>query len=512
METIVNWIISKAKAVAAWIVNDPGLIKLTKEQRIAAALMVNDAIDYAARIEALNNQMREHMEQAETILATAEADNRELTQDEDNQHQAILSNFRKLRAEANRMQEMQDNAEFMRGSADPSARPSPNVPDPQNGLVNQHPNQTGANRERSDRVQIIENSAAHGFRHFGEFARAVRNGSAKNAAVGNIDPRLLVNAPTSFSQEGVGADGGFLVPPEYSQAIMRQVMGEDTLLSMCDELQTARNSIAIPQDVTTPYGTSGIQAYWEGEAAQYTQSKPQFKLKQERLSKLTALVPVDEEMLEDAPLIGSYLNLKAPEVMTSKVNDAIINGTGAGQPLGFMNSGALITVAKETSQVADTIVAENIDKMWSRMRAKFWRNAVWLINQDIMPELDNMVRLVKNVAGTENVGGVPAYMPPNGLSASPYGTLKGRPVIPVEGMQTLGDLGDIALVDLSQYMAATKAGGIRSDVSVHLWFDYDVTAFKFRFRLAGSPWFDSAVTPKNSTNTLSPFVTLAARA
>ena len=217
-------------------------------------------------------------------------------------------------------------------------------------------------------------------------------------------------------------------------------------------------------------------------------------------------------MLEDGPLIGSYLNSKAPEVISFKISDAIVNGSGAGQPLGFMNSGSLITVAKESGQGADTLLAENIDKMWARMYAPSWGNAVWLINQDIMPELDNMFRPVKNVAGTENVGGIPAYMPANGLSQSPYGTLKGRPVIPVQSMQTLGDLGDIALTDLGKYMAATKAGGVSTDVSMHLWFDYDMACFKFRFRLAGAPWFDEPISPKNGSKTLSPFITLAARA
>jgi len=399
---------------------------------------------------------------------------------------------------------------FMATSGNPANAPAPQNIDPQNtNIVPRHvpaPGQEG-------RIETPNNHvASNGFRNMGEFARSVMAGSGKNVATNSLDPRLLHNAPTTFSQESVGADGGFLVPPEYRDAIMKQVMGEDSLLSMCDELVTARNSIVVPQDITDPAGSSGIQAYWEGEASQLAQSKPVFKDKQARLSKLTALVPVTEEMLEDSPLIGSYLNMKAPEVITAKVNDAIVNGTGAGMPLGFMNSGALVTVAAEGSQVADTILAENIDKMWSRMNAASWRNGVWLINQDVMPQLDNMVRVVKNVAGTENVGGIPAYMPANGLSASPYGTLKGRPVVPIAGMQTLGDLGDIALVDLKKYMAATKTGGISSEVSMHLWFDYDMACFKFRFRMAGSPWFDSAVTPPNSANTLSPFVTLAARA
>jgi len=451
-------------AMIAFIVGDVGLIKLSRQQRAIAGLMVNDAVPskYADRIMELNNGLRDAMESAEAITNQALAENRDMTPEENTAHDTLMAQFKNAKIEVERLEVMETNNAFMAQSGNPGAKPAPQPVDPQNngGAPVPHQHVAPGHAGRIETPNTLRNS--NGFRHFGEFAKAVISGAPQNGAQPIIDPRLLVNAPTTYSQEAVGADGGFLVPAEYRDTIMKQVAGEDSLLSMCDEFNTSRNSIIVPQDVTNPGGTSGIQAYWEGEASQLTQSKPVFKDKQARLNKLTALVPVTEEMLEDSPLIGSYLNSKAPEVIGAKINDAIVNGTGAGMPMGFMNSGALISVAKETSQVADTLVPENIDKMWARMQAKSWRNSVWLINQDVMTALDGMQRLVKNVAGTENVGGYGAYQPAGGLSASPYGTLKGRPVMPIEGMQTLGDAGDIALVDLSKYMAATKAGGVSS--------------------------------------------------
>ena len=88
----------------------------------------------------------------------------------------------------------------------------------------------------------------------------------------------------------------------------------------------------------------------------------------------------------------------------------------------------------------------------------------------------------------------------------------GRPLIPIESASTLGDKGDIILADLSQYLSVTKTGGVRSDVSMHLFFDTDHTAYKFTMRLGGQPWWASAITPQNSSNTRSCFVTLDERA
>ena len=107
---------------------------------------------------------------------------------------------------------------------------------------------------------------------------------------------------------------------------------------------------------------------------------------------------------------------------------------------------------------------------------------------------------------------VPSYFPPGGLADAPYGRLKGRPVIPTQAAQTLGDEGDITLVDLKSYMTLVKTGGMRSDVSMHLYFDYDIMAFRFILRIDGQPYLSAPIDPLHGTTTLSPFVTLAARA
>jgi HK97 family phage major capsid protein len=232
-----------------------------------------------------------------------------------------------------------------------------------------------------------------------------------------------------------------------------------------------------------------------------------------RLNKVYALVPVTDELAEDAPALDSYIRRRAPEAIDFAINLAIVQGTGTTQPLGILNSPATVSVAKEGSQLADTIVANNINKMWARMYAPHRRNAVWLVNQSIETELDTL-----SMPGRDNTGaavttwGTHVYIPPGGISGSPYGTLKGRPVIPTQATNELGDKGDIILADLSAYLTAIKSGANpKVDVSIHLWFDYDVTAYRFVLRMTGQPWWDLPITPRDGSNTLSPFVTLDER-
>lgn len=347
--------------------------------------------------------------------------------------------------------------------------------------------------------------AKGGFKTFGDFAVMVRAAAQPGA---QIDQRLMA-AATTYGNEGTGADGGFAVPQEFRREIWQKVMGEDSLISRTDRLVTAGNSITIPKDETTPWQTSGgVLAYWENEGAAITQSKPALALDTHRLNKLTALVPVSEELLEDAPGMDSYLRAKAPAKMNAKLNTAIVRGTGVGQPLGFLNAASTIMVAKETAggaQTADTVIYKNIVNMWSRMYAPCRRNAVWLINQDIEPQL---LRMAFDEGATDKY---PVYLPANGAAGSPFATLMSRPVIPVEACSTLGDVGDINLVDLSQYMTLTKGMDIKTDVSMHLFFDQALTAFRFIFRVTGQPWWGTSIDPQFGTATRSWAVTLEAR-
>ena len=53
--------------------------------------------------------------------------------------------------------------------------------------------------------------------------------------------------------------------------------------------------------------------------------------------------------------------------------------------------------------------------------------------------------------------------------------------------------------------------GIKSDVSIHLWFDQGATAFRFTLRMAGRPWLSAPISRKSGSNTLSTVVVLEAR-
>ena len=460
-------------------------------------------------IVALRERLATLNETAIAIQAKADAEKRDLKVDEQTELDAVMAEFEQVEQSIARRERMQAQTARL---GEPQQRIASPNPIASTAPVQQSPQAPAAQRTglQNTRLTTLEERQRWGFRDMGEFCSSVRNAVINP---GNMDVRLQVqNASLStYGSEGVGADGGFAVPPEWRAEIMRAVDAEDSLLSRCDEQTVSGNNITFPVDETTAHqSTGGILAYWDAEAGTLTQSKPQLKDMSIKLHRLTALVPVTEELLEDAPAMAGYVVSKAGEKFAFKVNDAIINGTGAGQPLGIMNSPCKVQVGKISSQVAATVHAKNVVTMMARMPARNWANAVWLVNQDVIPQILQLGFPVTD--GTTTVAGAGAlYMGPGQLAnQGAYGSLLGRPIVVTEACQTLGTAGDIILADLSQYLVVRK-GAMRSDTSIHLWFDQNTTAFRFVMRLNGQPWLSTPIVRKNGSNTLSHFITLEGR-
>jgi HK97 family phage major capsid protein len=183
---------------------------------------------------------------------------------------------------------------------------------------------------------------------------------------------------------------------------------------------------------------------------------------------------------------------------------AILRGLGVGQPLGIVNATAAIQISKESGQSNGTLVFENVGKMWSRMPAPCRRRAVWLCNEDIEEQLGRIYMTV----GTGDSIAPPVYKPA-GAFGVPEATLYGRPLVVIEQAPTIGTVGDITLADMSQY--AILSGPLQGAISADVAFLTDETVFRFILRTDGKPLWSSSVTPFNSGNARSPFVTLAAR-
>lgn len=467
------------------------------------AIIVNDV---AATVESLKARLTELSETSIAIQAKADAEKRDLSVDEQRELDACMGEFEEVEASIQRRERIQAQQSRLATPQPRAAAPNPvAAPAPMQAAPAAQPARDGL---QNTRLSTREERQRWGFTSMGEFAISVRNAVLNPS---QMDQRLVNAAASTYGAEGVGADGGFAVPPEWRSMIMAQVDAEDGLLQRTDVQTINSNAITYPTDESPAWASSGgIRAYWDGEASTMTQSKPALKDLTVKTHRLTALVPVTEELLDDAPAMSGYVTGKAGEVIAFKLNDAIINGTGAGLPLGIMNAPCKVTVSKESSQTAATIHGRNVLKMMARMPARSYGRSVWLINQDCLPQVAGLAMDVTKADGTAAGAGI-LYMTPQGLAnQSAFGSILGRPILVTEACQTLGTEGDIILADLSKYLSVMR-GAMKSDVSIHLWFDQAITAFRFILRMNGQPWLSAAIARKNGSNTLSHFVTLQTR-
>lgn len=349
---------------------------------------------------------------------------------------------------------------------------------------------------------------------FGEFLQAVFHAQTGQG----IDPRLVrvvveqgesggvvINAAAQGAGRAVGPDGGFLVGTTMADDLRLRVMTGSILSKVRPiPLDPGTDGIEINMIDESSRATGSrfgaVQGYWVDEGTAPSASRPKFHKFRLQVKGLAALGYATNQLLRNARALQDIMYTAFAEELRFLVEDAVINGSGAGKPLGILNADCLVSVAKETNQTAATIVYENLSKMWARLAVRSRANAVWLVNQDIEPQLDSLVL----PAGT-------GALEPRFIRYNDEGVLqiKGRPVVPIEYAATLGTKGDILLADFSQYGYIEEA--MESASSMHVAFTTNEMAFRVTYYVDGGPTWKSALTPFKGSNSTSPFISLDTR-
>lgn len=300
--------------------------------------------------------------------------------------------------------------------------------------------------------------------------------------------------------------GGFLVPEKVRSELLMNSLEDAIIRPGATVVPMDAPRVPFPcVDETTHNGSiyGGVTWTWVAEGAALPESEGRFGRVVLDVAKLVSYCEAPSELPLDAPAaFGAFINQAMPAALAFGMDTAHLTGTGVGQPLGILNAAnlALIAVAKETNQLATTLVKENIDKAFSRMLPTSIGKAIWVATIDTFPQLASL-------SGQDNS---PVWLN-NGVVGAPPITIYGRPVEFTEKTPTLGQQGDLSFIDRRQYLVG-DLGQMRVDSSIHYKFGNDLVVYRVIDRSDGRPWMRSAVTPANgSTSTLSPYVTIAAR-
>ncbi len=371
----------------------------------------------------------------------------------------------------------------------------------------------GAPVAREPRIDVVReencdnNGQYRGFKYFGEQLQSVY----RAATTGKIDDRLYKIRAASGMNETNLSEGGFLVQSDFMVDLQRDTYDAGALASLCRRIPLGPNSNTLEYvriDESSRVDGSrfgGVRAYWRSEAATVSASKPKLTTSRITVEDMMAICYVTDQALQDASSLGALVREAFSEEMSFVLDASIIEGDGAGKPLGLLKSPALTSIAKENNQTADTLVWANVSKMRQAMTRRGRANAVWLINDELLPQLESLYVPLGTATG------LPVFSPA-GQFGNKTELLYNRPIVEAEACSAIGDKGDIFFADLSEYLLVEK-GTIDAQTSIHVRFDYGETCFRFTMRVNGQPRVDKALTPYKATSGAkrSPYVTLDAR-
>lgn len=330
-----------------------------------------------------------------------------------------------------------------------------------------------------------------------------------------IDPRLIElqkRAQPAGAGEQIPSIGGFLIQPEFVHDIVKRMYNTGEILSRCFTFPVTAphtNGVRYPSfDETSRANGSrlgGIQSYWQNESDAITASKPKLMASELTCHKLTTLIYLTNELLQDSDALTNWASYATAQELVFSLENKIVNGSGQLQPQGILNSPAVVTIQPESGQASGTVNSANVEKMMGGFWSQSYMSdgACWIVNQALLPQLASL-QLVVGTAGAES------KLFQWATSVQEYDLLGGFPVLLSEYAQVPGTSGDIILADLSRYIVAMREA-IQNTLSLEIRFLTDEAAFRAILRVNGQTIDRAPVNPLNGTQLTSPFVTLAAR-
>lgn len=433
-------------------------------------------MDFMAKITELRAQKKQLADQAETLVKDGKLDD--------------LDNI------TQQMNDLNGNIEKLERAMDAARANAAPVDGAYDGVL--HDGEKGKAKDGKDKDLKV-------FSSLGEQLKAIY-AFRKN---GVKDERLQqVNNAVLGSNEGTGADGGFALQTDFAGQILESAVEQSPLLNRldrytCSSAANAMRWLSADETDVSKSVFGGVQMYWASEGATVAASKPQFRELKMDLEKMMGFAYCTDEMLTDAAFMtgffGTAFTLAADRLLT----ESVISGNGVGKPLGILNSKAIITVDKESTQAAGTFLGANAIKMQARAMPRNRDRLVWLMH----PDAEELLPYLSIQSGDAAKF---LWNPEGGLGNFDTQRVLNKPVLFEDSCSALGSKGDINLVDPMYYILLTK-GTAKQDWSVHVEFLTDQNCFRMVYRCNGAPKIEKPLTIKNSAKTRSPFVTLAAR-
>ena len=252
---------------------------------------------------------------------------------------------------------------------------------------------------------------------------------ANDKTVTNDELRTyILTGETRALSTATGADGGYTVIPELDREIMRQLQDNSVMRSIATVKTTKTNEYQKLISV----GGATVKRGTEGEARTET-ATPKLEEVSIKLNPVYAYPKTTQEILDfsEVDILG-WLTSEIADTFTETEEDDFVNGDGVKKSKGFLAYPRTATSDKtrpfgtlEKMEIG-TITADDLIDLLFKLKAKYRKNAVWVMNSTTAATLQKL----KNGNGD--------YIWRERLQAGDPDMLLGRPVHYLETMPDTG--------------------------------------------------------------------------
>lgn len=178
-------------------------------------------------------------------------------------------------------------------------------------------------------------------------------------------------------QEGVDADGGYLVPEEYDERLITVLSEENIIRNLATTIQTSGNH-KINIASTEP------AAAWIDEGGSLTFGDATFKQILLDAHKLHVAIKVTEELMYDSAFnLEAYITAQFGKALANAEEDAFLNGDGNNKPTGiFHESNGGTFLEKVTAIKADDVI-----NLVHALKRPYRKNAVFITNDKTIAQI-----------------------------------------------------------------------------------------------------------------------------
>jgi HK97 family phage major capsid protein len=313
--------------------------------------------------------------------------------------------------------------------------------------------------------------------------------------------------PRNALGERVGSEGGYLVPQGLTEQVLvyltsAAIRPRATQVPM-DSLWQDLPSLDNPSQSGGAQGLGGLTFAMVAEGAAIPATSPQFGRVQLEARKFAAMMTqVPNELVDDSPAFNDFTARVIGMGFAWALDDLDFNGTGVGEPQGILNAPGALSVTRANSGNAP--VHADVVAMLKGLHPASKAKATWLMSEDVFDALLELYEIIGTAPSGQMIA-APQTLVYDALSGC--WRLLGLPAIVTDHQPAAGTRGDLALSDLSLYLAGMRQGLVVERSANGRGFVSNASDLRVKARVDGRYWPQSPYTLASGKVT-SPLVVL----